>query len=86
MTSATLILTTVNAPYSKKLNAQELAYCLLNPTAAKTLPGHMSSFFGDVQPDSQKAFTDLMGISQEQLVEAAKAFSSYSGQPYPLAT
>jgi hypothetical protein len=30
-----LVLTTVNAPYSKQLGAQELAHCLLDPAAAK---------------------------------------------------
>jgi hypothetical protein len=43
--SPALVLTTVNAPYSKKLDAQQLACCLLDPSAAKAAPGHMSSFF-----------------------------------------
>jgi hypothetical protein len=44
--SPALVLTTVNAPYSKQLDAQELAYYLLHEAAAKKdVPGHMSAFF-----------------------------------------
>jgi hypothetical protein len=85
MNSPILVLATVNAPYSKQLNAQELVYCLLDHAAAKAVPGHMSSFFGEVKPELQCEFADLFGISHAQLVEAAKAFSSYSGESYPLA-
>ena len=81
-----LILTTVNAPYSKQLDAQELVHCLLDHEAAKTVPGHMSSFFGEVKPELQSAFAGHFGISQAQLAAAAKAFSIYSGQSYPLAS
>jgi hypothetical protein len=85
MKSPALVLATVNAPYSKKLNAQELVYCLLNHAAAKGVPGHMSSLFGEVKPELQCEFADLFDISCAQLAEAAKAFSSYSGESYPLA-
>jgi hypothetical protein len=80
-----LVLTTVNASYSKQLSAQELADCLLDHAAAKAVPGHMSSFFGDVKPELQAAFADLFGITHAQLAAAAQAFSSYSGEHYPLA-
>ena len=85
MNNPALVLATVNAPYSKRLNAQELAYCLLNHAAARAVPGHMSSFFGEVEPELQCEFADLFNISRAQLAEAAKAFSSYSGESYPLA-
>lgn len=85
MTSPVLVLTTVNAPYSTQLSAQELVHCLLDYEAAKAVPGHMSSFFGDVEPDLQLAFANSFGISHAQLAAAAKAFSSYSGELYPLA-
>lgn len=83
--SPALIMATVNAPYSKQLQAEELAYCLLHPAAAKRLPGHMSSFFGDVQPDLQKWFAHAHNISEDQLISAAKAFANYSGASFPLA-
>ena len=85
MTVASIVLTTVNAPYSKKLDAQTLVHCLKNLPAAKTVPGHMSSFFGDVEPALQKAFAAEFGISLPELVAAAKALADYSGETYPLA-
>jgi hypothetical protein len=45
----------------------------------------MSSFFGDVKPDLQMAFADMVNVSQEQLVASAKAFANYSGETYALA-
>jgi hypothetical protein len=80
-----LVLTTVNAPHSKKLTAQQLAHCLLDHQAAKDVPGHMSTFFGDVKPELQLAFADFVNITHSQLAAAAKAFSAYSGEPYALA-
>ena len=83
--SSALVLTTVNAPYSKQLGAQELAHCLLNEAAAKAVPGHMSSFFGEVDPTLQLEFASQFGITGAQLTSAAKAFGTYSGESYPLA-
>jgi len=80
-----LVLTTVNAPYSKQLDANELAQCLLDEAAAKAVPGHMSSFFGEVDPALQIAFAGQYGISENKLSAAAKAFAAYSGESYPLA-
>jgi hypothetical protein len=80
-----LVLATVNAPYSEKLDAQALAHCLLDQAAAKRRPGHMSSFFGEVEPALQAEFAHRFNISDEQLAAAAKSFAAYSGQSYPLA-
>jgi hypothetical protein len=85
MKNPALILTTVNAPYRQQLQARELADCLLDPAAAKAVPGHMSCFFGEVAPDQQIAFAHHFNITTEQLVAAAKAFAAYSGESYPLA-
>lgn len=85
MITPALVLTTVNAPYSMKLSAQDLAYCLLHPAAAEKVSGHMSSFFGDVKPEYQSEFANLFSISHSQLVMAAKTFANYSGEYYPLA-
>jgi hypothetical protein len=75
----------VNAPYSKQLNAQELVHCVLDHAAAKAVPEHMSSFFGEMKPELQSEFADLFGVTHAQLAAAAKAFSSYSGEPCALA-
>jgi hypothetical protein len=85
MNSATLVLTTVNAPYSEQLDAPTLAHCLIDQTAAKAKPGHMSSFFGEVDPALQVSFAESFDISHAALVAAAKAFAEYSGETYPLA-
>lgn len=85
MTNLSIVLTTVNAPYSQKLDAAALAHCLLDAAAAKVNAGHMSSFFGDVEPELQKAFAEHFSISHSQLQAAATEFSKYSGEHYPLA-
>lgn len=83
--SPALVLTTVNAPYCTQLGANELVRCLQDQEAAKALPGHMSSFFGEVDPALQVSFAAHFGISKPELVAAAKAFAAYSGESYPLA-
>jgi hypothetical protein len=85
MTVETLVLSTVNAPHSKQLDAQALVCCLKNPTAAKEIPGHMAAFFGEVEPSLQKDFAHKFGISDAELSVSATAFSNYSGEQYPLA-
>lgn len=79
------VLTTVNAPYSRKLSAQELAYCLTHPAAAKAAPGHMSTFFGEVAPELQKAFASTFHVSEAELAVAARTFAEFSGESYPFA-
>lgn len=85
MKSPVLVLRTVNAPYSRKLNAQELVHCLLHPFSAKAACGPMSSFLGDVEPELQIAFAETYGISHDQLVAAARALAEFAGQSFPLA-
>ncbi len=79
------VLTTVNAPYSMKLDTQALAHCLKDPAAAKAAPGQMSAFFGEVTPQLQKAFARSFHISEMELAIAAKTFAAFSGESYPLA-
>jgi len=85
MINPELVLATVNASFSEKLDAQGLAHCLLDPAAAKALPGHMSAFFGEVKPALQVGFAGMYGITPAQLSVAAKAFAKYSGESYPFA-
>jgi hypothetical protein len=85
MKSPALVLATVNAPYSQQLDAQGLVHCLLDQAAAKAVPGHMSSFFGEVEPALQVGFAHLFDITDTELMAAAKAFAKYSGESYPLA-
>jgi hypothetical protein len=85
MMNAALVLTTVNAPHSEQLDAQGLAHCLLDQTAAKAVPAHMSSFFGEVTPALQVDFAHQFHMTDAELVAAAKAFAMYTGESYPLA-
>jgi hypothetical protein len=85
MMNIALILTTVNAPYSEQLDAATLVQCLKDAALAKSKPGHMSSFFGEVDPESQKAFAAHFGIDEQILAVAAHEFAAYSGEDYPLA-
>ena len=80
-----LVLTTINAPHRRQLTAEELAHCLRDHDAAKAAPGHMSSFFGEVEPELQLEFAHLFNITDAALIAAAKAFALYSGESYPLA-
>jgi hypothetical protein len=83
--NAALVLTTVNAPYREQLDAQTLAHCLLDLAAAKQMSGHVSSFFGEIEPALQLEFAQLFNITKAQLAASAKAFAAYSGESYPLA-
>jgi hypothetical protein len=82
--STDLVLTTINAPHTRQLSAQELAACLRDQTAAKAVPDHMSSFFGEVDPALQLDFAHRFGISSSELAASAKAFAAYSGESYSL--
>jgi hypothetical protein len=79
------VMATVNAPYRIQLEARELAHGLLDHAAAKNIPGHMSGFLGEVSPSLQLEFARLFGITDAQLIAAAKAFAAYSGETYPWA-
>lgn len=79
MTTLATVLTTVNAPHSKKLTAGELAACLLDIETAKKAAGPVSAFLSEVMPDLQEAFAQEHGIAKEDLIAFAKAFSAWSG-------
>jgi hypothetical protein len=85
MKTPAAVLTTVNAPYSEQLDASTLAHCLVDQTAAKQVPGHMSSFFGEVEPALQFEFAHSFNITDAELIASAKAFAMYTGESYPLA-
>lgn len=74
-----LVLATVNAPYSRKLDAAALAEYLRVPAGMRTALGPMSSFFYDVDIDLQKKFALSHGISLDMLSAAAALFGTWSG-------
>lgn len=75
------VLTTVNAPYSMKLDAETLAHCLKNPVAAKAAAGQMSAFFGEVSPELQKAFARAFHISDYAMLRRGHYVSSECTAP-----
>ncbi len=78
------LLTTVNAPYLEQVDGAILAACLSDINLAKSKPGHMSSFFGEVPAQSQKMFALHNGVPLIKLIAIAAEFADYSGEEYPL--
>jgi hypothetical protein len=74
-----LVLATVNAPYSKKLDAAAVVFYLKNPSLMKGAAGPMSSFFYDVQLDLQRQFASSHGVSSSELSTSAAFFDAWSG-------
>jgi hypothetical protein len=85
MATTDLVLATVNASHRRQLSARELADYLRDGSAARSAPGHMSAFFGEVAPALQADFAKAFDLDRQALVAAARAFSAYSGESYPLA-
>jgi len=79
------VLTTVNAPYSEQLDDAMLAHCLVDIDLAKSHPGHVSAFFGEVPIAQQVEFAAVHHISTDDLKALAIEFSAWSGESYPLA-
>lgn len=79
-----LVLGTVNAPYSNKLDAETLAQIILDPHKSKAAPGPVSSFFYDVSPKLQVEFAAAHGIDIAALEAAAQFFDEWSGMKSPL--
>ena len=82
MSDSVLVLTTVNAAYSKKLDAGTRPLSA-GPKCSQGRVWPHVIVFGDVK--LQIAFAQIHGITHAQLVAAAKAFAAYSGQSYPFA-
>jgi hypothetical protein len=74
-----LVLATMNAPYSRKLNVAEVVQCLKKPSRTKGTAGPMSSFFYDVQLDLQRKFALSNDVSLSELAAAAAFFDAWSG-------
>lgn len=75
------LLTTVNAPYQKQLDASGLAAALKEGNLAL---GQVSSFFTETAVETQKAFAKKYGIAPDVLSDIATTFKDWSGQSVPL--
>ena len=80
-----LVLTTVNAPYSKQLDAAGLADCLSDLELAKAYSGQVSSFLSEVPVEWQLEFAAKHNISSCELGRFASTFSEWTGETYNLA-
>lgn len=70
-TAADLILSTVNAPYAKKLSAQELALAICADQPSSYGFGQALSFFSELPPDLQLAFVKEMRLDLSKVKKAA---------------
>lgn len=78
------VLTTVNAPYSVKVSAHELAAKLQDPASASSFDVSAFAFFSEVSPKLQSAFLTEMGVSRADAVAVATMFSKAAGYKLPL--
>lgn len=79
------VLTTVNAPYSVKVSAHELAAKLQDPASAACFDASAFAFFSEVSPKLQAEFLDEMCVSRADAVAVAALFSKAAGYTLPLA-
>jgi hypothetical protein len=74
----------VNASQSVRIDADEIAQSLRRHTYAVMIHEHMSAFYGKVPLNLQIAFADAFLISYDQLKEAARKFSAFTGESYSI--
>jgi hypothetical protein len=77
-----LVMATVNAPYSEKLDAGTLAHYLADPEEMEFAAAHLGSFFYEVKVSLQKEFAKAHGVSMASLSGAAAHFDAYSGHTW----
>jgi hypothetical protein len=64
-----LVLSTVNAPYRRMIDAAVLAGCLAKAEAGKW-SAHLATFFTEVSPDLVLAFAAAHDLSKSELAHA----------------
>ncbi|UVC09722.1 hypothetical protein IHQ71_03645 [Rhizobium sp. TH2] len=74
-----LVLVKVNAPHSKVLDANEIAFLLTNPMEMRTAIGPMSTFFYELDGDLQKCFAEFHNVPISSLEAALTLFDQWSG-------
>lgn len=78
-TAADKILSTVNAPYAKKLSAHDLAQAISADQPASQGLGQALSFFSELPPDLQIAFVEEMHLDLAKVTKAAAYHYAKSG-------
>lgn len=82
---ATLVLTTVNAPYGAGLSAHQLAAMISDPASASDFNAPVFAFFSEVSPALQHEFIADMGLDDKEVSAVASQFAELSGYTLPLA-
>ena len=72
---------TVNAPYRKRLSAEELAEALRSGDIE--LP-QVGGFFTEMDVDAQRIFAAELGVPESALRRTAEAYAEYSREDVPL--
>lgn len=83
--TANKILTTVNAPFAKKVTADQLAVDIADLQSAETYSGPVFAFFSEVSPDLQVAFIEEWGVDRTAVQAVALKFQEACGYELPLA-
>lgn len=78
------VLTTVNAPYSEKVTAHELAAKVQDPASAASFDVWAFAFFSEVSPRLQREFLQAMGADPTAAAAVADLFSEQAGYKLPL--
>lgn len=75
-----MILTTINAPYRTKIDADTLAACIRDHDLAKLHAGPISGFFMEIPETKRRAFAMSRGISDQDLQQATELFMNWTGR------
>ncbi|WP_420429582.1 hypothetical protein [Kordiimonas sp.] len=78
------VLTTVNAPHLKQLDADGLVRCLQDEEYAMAHIGHVWSFFGEVPVSTQLAFALHHSIAAKALQDIGKFYAKRTGADFPI--
>lgn len=81
---ASSVLTKVNAPYARPIDATELALCAADFDRARAHIGPVFSFFTEVPAGDQKAFLEAFDVDSAHAREVARRLSALLGQELPL--
>jgi hypothetical protein len=74
-----LVLAKINAPHSRTLSADDIAFLLSHPAEMRSAIGPMSSFFYELDLDLQQRFAQLHEVSPSSLRAASDLFDQWSG-------
>lgn len=77
-----LVLSTVNAPYRRRIDAQTLAQCLQTGDLGKWTV-HVATFFVDVRPELVVRFAERHAISLETIARTYRSLRDKTGESSP---